>query len=1598
MSNTSSVPQNVLSLPKGGGAIKGIGETFQPNLFSGTGNHSIPLAMSPGRNGFGPKLSLEYSSGNGNGIFGLGWQLAIPRVTRKTEKGLPRYDDSDVFVLSGAEDLVPCLKKVVDPTSGQETWVPDEPIQQPSYTVYRYRPRTEGLFVRIERWVHTATNETHWRSITRDNVTSLYGNTAASRLADPDNAQRVYEWLLHETFDATGNHILYEYATDDPQLYTDDDPDVRLPEIFEQHRAATQRYIRRMYYGNLPEPLVDVQGHPVTYADGTAVGHLRNGRRYAFEVVFDYGDWDSPTTLPHPAPLPDGAHELFGAAPAVPIRADRFSHFRAGFDIRTLRRCHRVLMFHHFAELGGPTLVRSTDFTYRTDADTLDSLLTAVTVTGYDRDAAGQYRAASMPPVTFTYAEFRPHEQRYQSLAAQGHDLPPLALNDPQMSLVDLFGDGLPDVLHSGPGGLRYWRNLGSGLLDRPRTLTQIPSSIALGQPGVGFGDMGGDGQVDLLVHSGPLQGFFETTSDGAWQTFKPYEVFPSFDLQDANVRLVDLTGDGRSDALMTQAEHFLWFECLGEQGFAPPQSIPRTHDLDEFPDVFFDDPAGRVRLADMSGDGLNDIVLVHNGRIEYWPNLGYGRFGPRITMENAPHLDVNFDPKRLFLADLNGTGCADLVYVDFGRVHFWFNQSGNRWSEQQTILGTPTVTDVDSLQFADVFGTGTATLLWSYDFARQPEGHYKALDFCGGVKPYVLTEMHNNMGTTTRVSYAPSTRYFLEDQANGTPWITRLSFPVQVVEKVEVIDHISKTKLVTTFKYHHGYFDGREREFRGFARVDQFDTETFEEFTQSGLHGDGVAFTNNAAAYHVPPVETRSWFHTGVYFDEDSSHFFDYRELTRALRHEFYQGDTLAQALDEHEVETGETPHEAYRALRGAVLRSEVYAHDGSAKVVHPYTVTESRYRITQLQPKDGNHHAVYFSHQLESLTYHYERHPSDPRISHALTLEVDAFGNPLKALAIGYGRRQPDPGLPTQADQAKQTQMLITYTENRYTNGIDDPLLDPDNYRTPLPCETHTYELTGFTPAGNTQRFSVDEWMENGFARLNSAVDIPYEARADGTTLQKRLIEHVRTRYRSNDLSALLPLGALESLALGGETYKLAFTPGLLTQVYGNRVTDAMLATDGGYVHSEGEATWWIPSGRVFYSPQVTDTPAQELAFARQHFFLPHRARDPFGNTAFTSYDHYHLLPVQTTDPLGNRTTAEYEYRLLQPFRVTDPNGNRSEVAFDTLGLVAGTAVMGKATEAKGDSLAGFVPNLTPQQRQAFLADPLGNAAPLLGQATTRIVYDLERYLRTQQPVFAASLARETHASDPLPPGGLKVQVSLSYSDGFGREIQKKIQAEPGPVVEGGPTVKPRWVGSGWTIFNNKGKPVKQYEPFFDDTHEFRFGHQVGVSSTLFYDPVERVVATLHPNHTWEKVVFDPWRQESWDVNDTALIDDPQTDPDVGEFFQRLYASDYLPTWYAQRHGGALGAIEQAAAAKTSRPRRDPLGGPCRLAWSKLPHGRAEPVRAQWHRGRGAIRDSRRLRHRRQPTRSHRRQGSRRDALRLRYSGARGRRGHSQ
>src|SRR5215470_4098079 len=163
--NNAGLP--TISLPKGGGAIRGIGEKFAANPVTGTGSMTVPISVSPGRSGFGPQLALSYDSGTGNGPFGLGWNLSLPAITRKTDKGLPKFqdaDESDVFILYGAEDLVPVPEEneeIVDP-------------ERDGYRIRSYRPRIEGLFARIERWT-SDDGDIHWRSISKDNLLTIYG-------------------------------------------------------------------------------------------------------------------------------------------------------------------------------------------------------------------------------------------------------------------------------------------------------------------------------------------------------------------------------------------------------------------------------------------------------------------------------------------------------------------------------------------------------------------------------------------------------------------------------------------------------------------------------------------------------------------------------------------------------------------------------------------------------------------------------------------------------------------------------------------------------------------------------------------------------------------------------------------------------------------------------------------------------------------------------------------------------------------------------------------------------------------------------------------------------------------------------------------------------------------------------------------------------------------------------------------------------------------------------------------------------------------------------------------------------------------------------
>jgi hypothetical protein len=203
-------PLPTISLPKGGGAIRDIGEKFSVNAATGTSSLTIPVPLSAGRSGFGPSLNLSYDSGSGNGPFGFGWQLGLSTITRKTDKELPRYLDeveSDTFILSSAEDLVP-----IPDSSGQNRVRATRIVHGTTYQIAWYRPRIEGLFSRIDA---ADTGNSHWRCITRDNVTTLYGLDSSSCISDPGNPTKIFSYLPSRTFDNNGNLTVYEYVAED---------------------------------------------------------------------------------------------------------------------------------------------------------------------------------------------------------------------------------------------------------------------------------------------------------------------------------------------------------------------------------------------------------------------------------------------------------------------------------------------------------------------------------------------------------------------------------------------------------------------------------------------------------------------------------------------------------------------------------------------------------------------------------------------------------------------------------------------------------------------------------------------------------------------------------------------------------------------------------------------------------------------------------------------------------------------------------------------------------------------------------------------------------------------------------------------------------------------------------------------------------------------------------------------------------------------------------------------------------------------------------------------------------------------------------------
>jgi len=498
-------------------------------------------------------------------------------------------------------------------------------------------------------------------------------------------------------------------------------------------------------------------------------------------------------------------YSIFSLRFAYAARPDVLRNGRCGFERKTALRCTSIEL--HCDRIA-PTLMRTYQLEY-TQAVNGVSLMNRVSLTGTENG-----ETAAFPELSFNYSQLDLTKWSVEELRAL---VPPPRLAESSTQLVDLTGDGLADILQTADGRTLMWRNHGDGSLEGPIALRDVPSTLSLSRDNIGLADLDGNGRVDLFAVDQPLQLAFESDGKGGFRTRpKVFSSTPNLRLAAADTRLTDFNGDGATDLMTTGRSHLLLYRHEPGRGWLEPEAIRRVADLETFPDVSFADRG--VRLADMSGDGLQDVVLIRSGDVSYWPHLGNGRTSPRVEMTNAPVFPRGYRDDRVYVIDVDGDGCADVVYLDHDRTIIWLNQSGNGFAAPVEIPVAP-ATSMHPLP-ADLFGDGRPGFVWDGSPTVADSAGYKFLRFDAAKTPYMLEAVDNGMGGRFEITYSNTTKMRLLDQEQGTAWTSELPFVVHVVSSISERETISGITTTLSMRYHDGVFDGPDRTFRGFKNV----------------------------------------------------------------------------------------------------------------------------------------------------------------------------------------------------------------------------------------------------------------------------------------------------------------------------------------------------------------------------------------------------------------------------------------------------------------------------------------------------------------------------------------------------------------------------------------------------------------------------------------------------------------------------------------------------------------------------------------------------------------------------------------------------------
>jgi len=1415
MANTANtkIDTSKMETPKGGGALSGLGESYQAAGFSGAGNYQIAIPL-PSARGTAPHLGLSYSSGGGNSSFGMGFSLSLSSITIKTSKGLPTYTEKDVYLFNGAE-LTPALDEDGQPLRDTTTLS--------GWSIETYKSRISGGFSLIKKYIDLNNHTAYWKIRSKENTLSIYGQDVSARIADPENERHIFQWFLQAQISPNGNKINYHYKQED--------------------------------YDGLDDITTSTPSRPVnTYLDYVEYGNYfsNSDELFAYKVQCIYQPLD--------ATQPDTI-----TANQWALRTNPFSNFKSGFEIRNYRLCYGIAIYHKFDGLfndeailsklvclhyNEPTQNNPVDITIQQDSifdklseEALDRIiqqqstigqyagmtfLEKATVYSYRKNETDNtYDYKYLPPVSLKYQNFEPKEGPHKKLRLEGSDELPGYLWNGQFTALDLYSEGLPGFLLSNDQSTLYWEPMGNGQYNGPTYPEQFPANKNIQAQQVVITDLDGGGYKSLVTHQHQITGFYEYDEHGKWAPYLPFAQH-TLEISNRQTQHIDLNGNGLADILIFEDTYLRWYPSLGQKGYGKARNVAYPID---FPAVENTSQEVHIGFHNMNGDGLSDRVKVENGRVRYWPNKGYGRFAEAKEMNNAPQFPAGLNTQFLHFADIDGSGTTDIIYLQYDQVIIWFNQAGNQFSAP-VYLSLPATLPFDSISkinFADILGNGTNCMVLT---RIEPEVEHWYVEIAGRHKPYLLKGVDNHSGAITHIKYTTSVKEYLKDKRKGRTPATQLFFPVQVVKQTEVRDLISGSFHLTRHAYHDGYFDPYERVFRGFGFVESWDTMHYQQFAEAAATDDYPTFNPQTVNehLHVPPTYTKTWYHTGAYRKQEA--------IEATYQKEYYQGDTLAQSIPSNSFadKTGDTTNtnwesrtyqQAFAALKGQMLRTEVYGLDRTDQAKIPFTVSESSVQVRLMQPRYNRRYAVFFPIVLESIAWHYERNPADPNIAHTFNLVIDEFGNTSRSCSVNYPRR-------SQTDNPIFPEQQIMHVVAHQTNFATKT--DPDCRWTGVGYESQAFEIKTLDSWGS--QWTYEDAQLNVGNALNTI--IPNEQAFDTNNIpQARLLSHSRTFFWKEDQSDVGALGELTHLNLPHHSETALGTGAFYNSVYGEKfeTTEDFKNTfieEGGMIYDADTDYWWNDSPITYFHDDPTK------------FYLPSKTENTRvgkQSSLFTKsevfYDNYQLFQISDKTYLADteylESSGSIDYQALQVWQAIDVNGNTSEVLFDAFGMVIVSTHYGQTNgEAAGNlPIADYTLVNT-----ADFDSVLSNPTDYLQGVSSYIYYDHLAWMTRKEPACAISLIGEKYQAQLAVGEENIIQIGIAYSDGFGRALAIKHKTDAGPVqprIQKGQLVSPikispqgswsdeRWIVSGRTVYNNKGKPAQQYLSYYSDTPHY-------------------------------------------------------------------------------------------------------------------------------------------------------------------------------